>query len=102
MGNTTLADGGANETAVCFLTDSAAGQIGQSYTSTDATNDAQQSLSIVAPLTSTGTTVDVDCLSSDAGTSAYYTHLTVIKVGAVTGNAGHHQSGKTLDPTVTK
>ena len=103
MGNTTIANPVANANTVCYLSDTGAGgAVGQSFTSTDATNDNQQSLSIVAPLTSTGSTVDIDCLSDDANTGAYYTHLAVIKLGSVSGTAVHHPSGKTSNAKVTK
>ena len=43
------------------------------------------SLSIAAPLTTTGSTVDIDCSSNDAGTDARDTHLIAINVGSVSG-----------------
>jgi hypothetical protein len=101
MAQTTVSDSSANEDTVCHLTDSHALTIGQSYTSTDVTNDAQQSLSIMAPLTSTGSTVDIDCFSNDAGSTAYDTHLVAIKVGSVTGTLGHLSARATQSPTAT-
>jgi hypothetical protein len=92
--NTTISNGTA-ETSVCFLTDTGAGILAQNYTATDSTI-VQNSLSITAPLTSTGSTVDIDCLSSDTGTVAAYTHLVAIKLGSVSGTLGHHLTKKPL------
>ena len=86
--NTTIANGVNVATTLCYMTDSHAGVIAQNYTSND-TTDIQSSLTIVAPLVSAGSTVDIDCFSSDADTFGVYTHLVAIKLGSVTGTLGH-------------
>jgi hypothetical protein len=90
MATTSIYNNAANENSDCGLNDSKAGFLGSDgLASTDVTNDSQQSLSLVAPLTSTGSTVDIDCTSSDVHTNAYDTRLVVIKVGSVTGTLRH-------------
>lgn len=64
----------------CKLTDSGAGVIDTNTTSTG----LYATPSLLAPLTSSGTTVSVQCASNEADAYAYYTHLVAIKVGSVT------------------
>jgi hypothetical protein len=103
--NTTIYDAVENEASVCYLIDSLAGTIDTNYTSTAfATAGAgarQTSLSLLAPLSSTGSTVRVDCLSGAPNTTAFDTHITAIKVDAVTGTLGHF-SNKAMTPTPGK
>lgn len=83
IGNTMIVDTTSQGTA-CDLADSHAGNIAQSSTTTGPSG-AYHSLSIVAPLTTTGSTVDLECVGSDASASAFDTHLVAIQVGSVTG-----------------
>jgi hypothetical protein len=90
MANTSIYNTSANEKSDCGLNDSKAGFLGaDGLVSTDATNDSQEALSLVATLTSTGSTVDIDCTSSDVHTNAYDTRLVALKVGSVTGTLRH-------------
>ena len=66
----------------CKLTDSSAGVIDTNTTSTG----LYATPSLLAPLTSSGTTVSVQCASNETDAYAYYTHLVAIKVGSVTGS----------------
>lgn len=102
MATTSIYNNSANENASCGLNDSKAGFLGSDgLVSTDVTNDHQQAVSLVAPVTSTGSTVDIDCTSSDVNTNAYDTRLVVLKVGSVTGTL-RHGSRKALSPRVGK
>lgn len=83
-GNTTVIDALAAATAVCMLDDSIAGTIDTSSTSTD-TATPRASLHLLAPLVTNGSTVKIDCVSSDSNDSAALTHLAAIKVGSVSG-----------------
>lgn len=83
-GNTTVIDGSA-ATAVCTLDDNIAGTIDTSSTSTDAATP-RASLHLLAPLVTNGSTVKIDCVSSDPNDSAVLTHLVAIKVGSVSGS----------------
>jgi hypothetical protein len=84
-GNTTVIDGVAPATRVCMLDDSGAGTIDSASSSTD-TATPRASLHLLAPLVTNGSTVKIDCISSDSNDSAVFTHLAAIKVGSVTGN----------------
>ena len=100
MATTSIYNTSANENSDCGLNDSKAGFLGSDgLVSTDVTNGSQQALSLVAPVTTTGSTVDIDCTSSDVHTNAYDTRLVVIKVGSVTGTL-RHGSRKALSPRV--
>jgi hypothetical protein len=68
----------------CKLTDSAAGVIDTSTVSGGI--NAYATSSLLAPLTSSGTTVSVQCASNETDAIAYYTHLVAIKVGSATGS----------------
>ena len=89
MGNTTVADGSAVTYTRCALDDSVAGELDANFASTDNADVSQASIHDVAPVTSTGSTVTMDCVSSDANDEAFNTHLVAIKVGSVTGAARH-------------
>ncbi len=85
---TTVADTGAGGTFVCYLTSTTA-TLDQAYGALDTTLN-QEPISFVAPLTTTGTTVSVKCLATDATTFAAYTHIVALKVGgSVTGTLRH-------------
>jgi hypothetical protein len=90
----------ADNNIVCGLDDSAAGDFSLTYTSTDSTTTHQTTLSLVGPLTTSGSTVTMFCSSdNDTNTSVFDTHLTAIKVGSVSGALGHFSS-KALSPRV--
>jgi hypothetical protein len=99
--NTTIADSAEDEDTVCYLIDSSAGTIDQNYSATAQAGPNQTSISLIAPLTSTGSTVQVACLSAASSTAAYYTHITALKVGSVTGTAGHNPGAVSHNPKVT-
>jgi hypothetical protein len=67
----------------CYLRDGA--DVDQAATEAD-TSAAESTVSLVAPLTTTGSTVDIECSSDLTGTSASHTRLVAIKVGSVTGS----------------
>jgi hypothetical protein len=83
-GNTIVIDGSA-ATAACTLDDSIAGTIDFGSTSTDAATP-RASLSLLAPLVTNGSTIKIDCASSDSNDSAIETHLVAIKLGSVSGS----------------
>lgn len=70
----------------CKLTDSSAGVIDTSTVGAIGFSYAYATSSLLAPLTSSGTTVSVQCGSNETDAYAYYTHLMAIKVGSVTGS----------------
>lgn len=70
----------------CKLIDSSAGVIDTSEASIGTSTLLYATPSLLAPLTSSGTTVSVQCASNETDAYAYYTHLVAIKVGSVTGN----------------
>ncbi len=70
----------------CKLTDSGAGVIDTSTVGAIGFSSAYATASLLAPLTSSGTTVSVQCASNEMDASAYYTHLVAIKVGSVAGS----------------
>jgi collagen triple helix repeat protein len=88
-GNTTIVDGSETSTDLCLLDDSVAGEFSRNYSATVDPGLEQNSLSVTGPVTTTGSTVTLDCLSGYANTAAYFTHLTAIKVGSVSGTLGH-------------
>jgi hypothetical protein len=67
----------------CFLKDSNAGNITFSSITDGTANLYGESLSLLAPLTSTGSTVSVQCSSSSDNTVASYTHLVAIQVDSL-------------------
>jgi len=96
MGNLSVADLDFAENTGCYLDDSNFGTIDAGYASTSTAEPGDQAvIHVQGPLTTTGSTVSIDCVSDDAGgganggTGAYYVHLSAIKVGTVTGSAGH-------------
>jgi hypothetical protein len=86
---TTIGDNTSNTNVSCLLVDSTAGSIDETYTSSVAPYPAQHSLSLMAPLTTTGSTVSVECDSDTATTIAADTHIIAIKLGSVSGAASH-------------
>lgn len=68
----------------CKLIDSSAGVIDTSTVSFGVSS--YDTPSLLAPLTSSGSTVSVQCVSNETDASANYTHLVAIKVGSVTGS----------------
>lgn len=88
-GNSTIADSSETSTTLCTLNDSNAGEVGRNYSATLDPGLEQNSLTVVAPLTSAGSTITLNCLSGYVHTAAYYTHLTAIKLGSVSGTLGH-------------
>ena len=88
LGNATIADGTENEDTVCYLMNGGT-TIDQNYTATQSAGPTQSSISLMGPMTTTGGTVSVQCLSGAASTNAYYTHIVAMQVGAVSGTASH-------------
>jgi hypothetical protein len=70
-GNTTVIDGSAAASRVCMLDDSIGGRIDSNSTSTDT---ATPRASLLAPFVTNGSTVKIDCVSSDPNDSAVWTH----------------------------
>jgi hypothetical protein len=66
----------------CKLTDSSAGVIDLNTTS----GPTFATPSLLAPLTTSGSTVSVFCASNESDAQASYTHLVAIKLGSVTGS----------------
>jgi Collagen triple helix repeat (20 copies) len=99
MGNTSLTNTSAGDNdIVCSLTDSTAGTLDFNYSATDAGTVEQTSMHLLAPLTTSGSTVHIDCASEDdTDTYATDTHIVAIKVGSVSGASTHFKS-KTLSP----
>lgn len=100
MASTTINDNIEDQDTRCTLDDSIAGTIDERYTSTATVYPAQTSLSLVAPLETTGSTVSVNCYGG-TNASATETHITAIKVGSVTGDLRHF-SKKALSPMAGK
>jgi hypothetical protein len=88
MGNTSIlnnTDPGPND-VVCSLNEGVASHLDFNYSATDAGTIDQTSLHLVAPLSTSGTKVHIDCASSDDNnTYATETHLVAIKVDSVSG-----------------
>lgn len=104
MGNTSIFDLTAAEDTGCFLDDSNAGEIDGTFGSTTTAEPGdQESLHLLAPLTTTGSTVTLDCLSDDTsgGATTDDAHLAAIRVGSVTGTLAH-VSRKALSPRAGK
>jgi hypothetical protein len=87
-GKVSIADSSAEETTGCYLlppgVTSTSGAIDESFAATDTTSP-QQTMSLVAPLTTSGGAVTIVCFSSSATTIARSNQLTAIQVGSVTG-----------------
>jgi hypothetical protein len=100
MANTTLYDNtDASNTILCWLNDSNAGEFDRTYSQTGSAANHQVSVSMVGPLTSTGSTVTANCNSANpSNTQAFYTHVTAIKVGSVAGTLGRFSAPRTLSP----
>jgi hypothetical protein len=95
-GNTSIINYNNNEDTGCYLDDSNGDTLDGQYVSTDygvsTPEGGQEGLNVTAPLTSsTAITVTLDCVTDDTTGNTYtdFAHLTAIKVGSVTGTAGH-------------
>lgn len=84
MAKATIGNGLEDEQSYCELQDTYAGHLDRTDIFTPALRVAP--LSLLAPLTTTGSTVDIDCQSTSVQTYAENIHLTAIKVGSVTGD----------------
>lgn len=69
----------------CRLSDTVAGLIDQSTVGGIGATSVDATASELAPLTTNGSTVSVECGSNETDAEAYNTHLVAIKVGSVTG-----------------
>lgn len=69
--------------AACYLHGGI--DLDEAATETDSTA-GESTVSLLAPLTTTGSTIDVECASDVTGTNATLTRLIAIKVGSVTGS----------------
>jgi hypothetical protein len=101
MGNTTVYNTSTAQFTGCELNDSVAGVITTNWASTSPGEPYVNSATLTAPLTTTGSTVDIECYSDQAGTGVYDTHLIAIKLGSVSGTASHFSKGSTR-PGLTK
>lgn len=84
--HTTIGDSSEAEITECRLHDSVAGALDEGQASTATTTPAT-SLSLLAPLTSSGSTVSIQC-DTNVGTPnalARFVHLAAIKLGSVSG-----------------
>jgi hypothetical protein len=101
IGNTTIAnttDNGPNDVGCSLTQTGTTDLLDSNHSATDAATIDQTSLHLVAPLTTNGTTVHIDCVSSDDNnTWAGDTHLVAIKVDSVTG-ASTHSGSAPLQP----
>jgi hypothetical protein len=87
VGNTTIADTGNTENTICWLGSSfASGIIDTSSASTALPSPEVESLHLVAPLTTTGTTISIFCQSNAVDAKAFNSHLVAIKVDSVSGS----------------
>jgi hypothetical protein len=86
-GKVSIANSSAAETTGCYLlppgVTSISGAIDVSFAATD-TTDFEETMSLVAPLTTSGGALTIVCFSSSASTDARENQLTAIKVGSVT------------------
>jgi hypothetical protein len=87
FGNTFVSDFSSSSNNVnCSIDDSSAGDIDDAGTWLDNAVVPQTTLNLVAPLTTSGSTVSIVCLGQDANSTAFFTHLAAIKLGSVTGS----------------
>jgi hypothetical protein len=96
MANTTVYNAATSDDVVCYLVAPNNAQIDLAYASFSATagGNGQNPISLLAPLTTTGGNVTIQCLSADDGTAAAYSRISAIKVGGLTGTAGHFHGAR--------
>ena len=70
----------------CKLVDSIHGDLDQSTVGVLPSANLDEIVSLLAPLTTTGSQVSITCGSNDPAATAAYTHLVAIKLGSVTGS----------------
>lgn len=87
LAKTNVYDPTAASNFECALYDtSAAKNIDNNYTNDQASSDWGMSLNLQAPLTTTGTTVQMRCVGTDTNAKTYATQLAAIKLGSVSGS----------------
>ena len=69
----------------CKLVDSVHGELDESGVGASGPTNLSETVSLLAPLTTTGSLVSVVCGSNDPAATVSYTHIVAIKVGSVTG-----------------
>ena len=70
----------------CELEDSIHGELDESTVGASGATNLYESMSLLAPLTTTGSLVSVSCGSNDPAATVAFTHIVAIKLGSVTGS----------------
>jgi hypothetical protein len=70
----------------CKLEDSIHGELDQSSVGASGPTNLGETVSLLAPLTTTGSLVSVSCASNDPAATVAFTHIVAIKLGSVTGS----------------
>jgi hypothetical protein len=70
----------------CKLEDSIHGELDESTVSASGVTNLEETMSLLAPLTTTGSLVSISCASNDPAATAAHTHIVAIKLGSVTGS----------------
>ena len=70
----------------CKLEDSIHGELDESRVGASGATNLGETLSLLAPLTTTGSLVSISCASNDPAATAAFTHIVAIKLGSVTGS----------------
>ena len=70
----------------CKLEDSIHGELDQSTVGASGATNLGESMSLLAPLTTTGSLVSVSCVSNDPAATVAFTRIVAIKLGSVTGS----------------
>jgi hypothetical protein len=70
----------------CKLEDSIHGDLDQSTVGASGATNLGETVSLLAPLTTTGSLVSISCASNDPAAAVAFTHIVAIKLGSVTGS----------------
>jgi hypothetical protein len=70
----------------CKLEDSIHGDLDQSTVGASGATNLGETVSLLAPLTTTGSLVSISCASNDPAATVAFTHIVAIKLGSVTGS----------------
>jgi hypothetical protein len=70
----------------CKLEDSIHGELDESTVGASGATNLGETVSLLAPLTTTGSLVSVSCASNDPAATVAHTHIVAIKLGSVSGS----------------
>jgi hypothetical protein len=74
------------QSTTCKLEDSIHGELDESRVGASGATNLEETVSLLAPLTTTGSLVSISCASNDPAATVEFTHIVAIKLGSVSGS----------------